>query len=68
VRLQPGEDPDGPAQRALTEGHIRLGGQREGVLRRHTRREDGTFRDTVVFSVLADEWPTVRAGLKARLS
>lgn len=46
----------------------RLGGQREGVLRRHTRREDGTFRDTVVFSVLADEWPTVRAGLNARLS
>ena len=45
----------------------RLGASREGVLRRHTRRADGTFRDTVVFSVLRDEWPDVRAGLLARL-
>lgn len=45
----------------------RLGAQREGVLRRHTRREDGSFRDTVVFSVLREEWPQVRAGLQARL-
>jgi RimJ/RimL family protein N-acetyltransferase len=46
----------------------RLGATREGVLRRHTRRADGTFRDTVVFSVLRDEWPQVRAGLEARLA
>ena len=45
----------------------RLGAYREGVLRRHTRREDGTFRDTVVFSVLREEWPAVRDGLEARL-
>jgi RimJ/RimL family protein N-acetyltransferase len=45
----------------------RLGATREGVLRRHQRRADGTFRDTVVFSVLRDEWPAVRAGLQARL-
>ena len=44
----------------------KLGAQREGVLRRHSKREDGTFRDTVVFSVLADEWPAVRAGLRVR--
>src|ERR1700759_1808537 len=44
----------------------KLGAQREGVLRRHSKREDGTFRDTVVFSVLADEWPAVRDGLRAR--
>jgi RimJ/RimL family protein N-acetyltransferase len=31
------------------------------------RRADGTFRDTVVFSVLRDEWPTVREGLLRRL-
>jgi hypothetical protein len=31
------------------------------------KREDGTFRDTVVFSVLADEWPGVRAGLRGRV-
>jgi RimJ/RimL family protein N-acetyltransferase len=46
----------------------RLGATREGLLRRHQRRADGTFRDTVVFSVLRDEWPTVRAGLEARLT
>ena len=45
----------------------KLGAQREGVLRRHMRREDGTFRDTVVFSVLADEWPVVRSELQGRL-
>jgi RimJ/RimL family protein N-acetyltransferase len=46
----------------------RLGAVREGVLRRHQRRADGSFRDTVVFSILSDEWPAVRAGLRARLS
>jgi RimJ/RimL family protein N-acetyltransferase len=46
----------------------KLGATREGVLRRHSKREDGTFRDTVVFSVLKDEWPEVRARLAARLN
>ncbi|MGS0687190.1 GNAT family N-acetyltransferase [Nakamurella sp. GG22] len=45
----------------------RLGAVREGVLRRHQRRADGTFRDTVVYSILKDEWPGVRDGLQARL-
>ncbi len=45
----------------------RLGAVREGVLRRHRRRADGTFRDTVVYSILANEWPAVRAGLVERL-
>ena len=45
----------------------RLGARREGILRRDQRREDGSFRDTVVFSVLVDEWPEVKAGLQARL-
>jgi N-acetyltransferase len=45
----------------------RLGARREGVLRRDMAREDGTFRDTVVFSVLNDEWAGVKAGLQARL-
>jgi RimJ/RimL family protein N-acetyltransferase len=45
----------------------KLGARREGVHRRHTRREDGTFRDTVVFAITIDDWPTVRAGLLARL-
>ena len=42
----------------------KLGAQREGVLRGDMKREDGTWRDTVVFSVLADEWPDVKAGLR----
>jgi RimJ/RimL family protein N-acetyltransferase len=46
----------------------RLGATREGVLRRHIRRADGTFRDTVVFSILSDEWPDVAAALRARLT
>ena len=45
----------------------RLGAQYEGVLRRYQRRQDGSVRDTVVFSVTAEDWPEVRAGLLARL-
>jgi len=45
----------------------KLGAVREGVLRRHQVRADGSFRDTVVFSILRDEWPGVRDGLLDRL-
>lgn len=45
----------------------RLGATYEGVLRRYQRRADGTVRDTVMFSVTAEEWPAVRDGLRARL-
>jgi RimJ/RimL family protein N-acetyltransferase len=45
----------------------KLGATREGVLRRHARRADGSWRDTVVFSILVDEWPGVRAALEERL-
>ncbi|MFC6162936.1 GNAT family N-acetyltransferase [Kribbella jiaozuonensis] len=46
----------------------KLGATREGVLRRHQLMADGSFRDTVVFSILADEWPDVRKRLEARIS
>lgn len=46
----------------------KLGATREGVLRRHMVRPDGTTRDTVVFSILLDEWPTVRTRLERRLA
>jgi RimJ/RimL family protein N-acetyltransferase len=39
----------------------------EGILRRDRPRADGTWRNTAVYSILADEWPAVRAGLEARL-
>jgi N-acetyltransferase len=46
----------------------KLGATREGVLRRHMKLADGSWRDTVVFSILADEWPDVRKGLQQRIS
>lgn len=45
----------------------RLGATREGVLRHHRIRLDGSWRDTVQYSMLAQEWPAVRARLVAAL-
>jgi len=45
----------------------RLGASYEGVLRRYQRRQDGSIRDTVLFSVTAEDWRRVRAGLIERL-
>jgi RimJ/RimL family protein N-acetyltransferase len=45
----------------------RLGAQREGLLRKHKLRPDGTWRDTVQFSMLDEEWPAARASLRASL-
>ena len=46
----------------------RLGAQREGVLRRHRLRPDGTWRDSVYFSMLKDEWPAAKQRLTERLA
>ena len=46
----------------------KLGAAYEGVLRRYQRRQDGTVRDTVMFSVTAEEWPGARERLRARLA
>jgi RimJ/RimL family protein N-acetyltransferase len=46
----------------------RLGAVREGTLRRHIRLPDGHVRDTVYYSILADEWPAVKARLTKRLA
>jgi RimJ/RimL family protein N-acetyltransferase len=45
-----------------------LGARRDGVIRHHALRRDGSVRDTVMYSILAAEWPAVRAGLEARLA
>ena len=50
------------SQRAIE----RLGAQHEGTLRRHKRRSDGTVRDSVIFSIIAEDWPAVKDGLLAR--
>jgi RimJ/RimL family protein N-acetyltransferase len=44
----------------------RLGAKKDGVLRKHTIFENGTIRDTVVYSITDDEWPTVKFGLNER--
>jgi RimJ/RimL family protein N-acetyltransferase len=51
------------SQRAIE----RIGAVREGVLRRHMFAGDGVLRDTVMYSVVADEWPAVRARLDLAL-
>ena len=45
----------------------KLGASYDGTLRHHRRRPDGSVRDTAFFSILAAEWPQVRAGLLARV-
>jgi RimJ/RimL family protein N-acetyltransferase/nitroimidazol reductase NimA-like FMN-containing flavoprotein (pyridoxamine 5'-phosphate oxidase superfamily) len=45
----------------------RLGATREGVLRRHRPRPDGSWRDTVVFSMTANEWPAKAVRLRDML-
>lgn len=45
----------------------KLGCRYDGTLRHHRVRPDGTVRDTVFFSMLADEWPAAKVGLLARL-
>ncbi|MFC4531178.1 GNAT family N-acetyltransferase [Sphaerisporangium dianthi] len=45
----------------------RIGGVYEGTLRRHRRRPDGTWRDTVYFGILDDEWPACRERLETAL-
>ena len=52
-----------PSQQAIE----RLGARKDGVIRRHALRRDGTIRDTVMYSLLRDEWPAVQERLLARL-
>ena len=44
-----------------------LGAKKDGVIRQHATRRDGTIRDTVMYSILASEWPDVRRHLESRL-
>lgn len=51
------------SQRAIE----RLGAKRDGVIRHHLGIRDGKVRDTVMYSMLADEWPAAKAKLEERL-
>lgn len=46
----------------------KLGAKLDGVLRNHQITAEGIIRDTVIYSILNTEWPTVRAGLRYRLA
>lgn len=46
----------------------KLGATEEGILRAHMWMPQGYFRDSVYFSILANEWPRVKAGLEERLA
>ena len=46
----------------------RLGAKKDGVLRHHALRRDGTVRDTVMYSIAAGEWPEIKAQLLYRLN
>lgn len=52
------------SQRAIE----KLGAVREGVLRKYQTRSNGYVRDSVMYSILAEEWPAVKAGLEARMA
>jgi len=45
----------------------RIGAKLDGILRNHMRMPNGTLRDTVVYSIIESEWPTVRAHLRWQL-
>ena len=51
------------SQRAIE----RLGARKDGVIRHYGARRDGSVRDTVIYSVLAHEWPDVRRHLELKL-
>jgi N-acetyltransferase len=48
-------------------GILKLGAKFEGRLRNHGIRLDGSIRDTMLYSIIAEEWPTVKKGLEARI-
>jgi N-acetyltransferase len=49
-------------------GIERLGAKQDGILRNHVVAPNGTLRDTVVYSIIAGEWPTVKAHLTYQLN
>jgi RimJ/RimL family protein N-acetyltransferase len=53
---------------ASRKGIERLGAKLDGILRSHQISPNGTLRDTCVYSIIASEWPTVKANLEFKLS
>ncbi|HEY9682800.1 MAG TPA: GNAT family protein [Oculatellaceae cyanobacterium] len=53
---------------ASRKGIERLGAKLDGIIRSHQISPNGTLRDTCVYSIIASEWPTVKANLEFKLS
>jgi len=65
IRVQLGTDiRNVHSQRAI----LKLGAKFEGRLRNHGIRLDGSIRDTMLYSIIAEEWPVVKKGLEARIA
>lgn len=65
LRVQFSVDARNPRSQAAV---LKLGAVREGIIRRHRLTWTGHKRDTVLFSIIDEEWPAVRDGLEARLA
>ena len=64
IRVQLGTDVKNVhSQRAI----LKLGAKFEGRLRNHGIRPDGSIRDSMLYSIISEEWPTVKKGLEARI-
>lgn len=47
---------------------VRLGAKQDGILRNHQKSAEGIYRDTVVFSIIDQEWPTVKKNLEYKMT
>ena len=64
IRVQLGTDVKNVhSQRAI----LKLGAKFEGKLRNHGIRADGSIRDSMLYSIISEEWPIVKSGLEARI-
>jgi N-acetyltransferase len=64
IRVQLGTDVKNVhSQRAI----MKLGAKFEGRLRNHGIRPDGSIRDSMLYSIISEEWPTVKKGLETRI-
>jgi RimJ/RimL family protein N-acetyltransferase len=64
IRVQLGTDVKNVhSQRAI----MKLGAKFEGTLRNHGIRTDGSIRDSLLYSIISEEWPTVKKGLETRI-
>ncbi|AEW02517.1 hypothetical protein A4D02_00735 [Niastella koreensis] len=57
-----------PANKRSQKAIEKIGGIKEGVLRCHRKNDDGTFRNTIMYSIIQPEWPTTKMNLEVLIS